>query len=103
LTARDLHGHWVEATDRGVKGQRSKDIDARHGTAYHLSTLGGGDIMRLQDETGQANISESTSQRDVVHAAPHDVRGDVDVRVVGPSDELTCSCRRGGFIGHGAS
>jgi len=103
LSAGDLDCYRVETTNGGVERESPEDVDARDDPAHNLGALSRRDVVRLQDEAGHPDVSEPTSQRDIVHQSTHDVRGDVDVRVVGTGDELTCSRRRCGCMGHRAS
>lgn len=86
--AGDVDGDGVEPADRAVERDGSDRMAGGHGGVDHRGALGRGDVVRLQHESGQADLGEAGSQGEILDAPPHHVGGDVDVGVVGPLDQL---------------
>src|SRR5207244_12644214 len=84
----------VEATDTGVEGDRAERIDARHGPAHDGGALGRRRVVRLEHKAGEPELGETVRKVDVVDVALREVGLDVDVQVIGATDELAGATRR---------
>ena len=88
LAGGDLDRGGVEAADRVVERDRAERRDARHGGGDDRGALGGGGVVRLQPEAGEAELEAALGQLEVGDPARGEVGRDVDVRVEPAADEL---------------
>ena len=85
----DLHCDRVHPADRAVQGDRAHHMDAGDGRAHDRGALRRRRVVRLELEAGEAELGEPACEREVVDAAPDDVRRDVHVHVVRASEQRT--------------
>ncbi|MCP9980426.1 hypothetical protein LUX39_25130 [Actinomadura madurae] len=90
----------VHAPDGPVERDRPDRAEPGVGGADHGGALRGGEVVRLQHESAESHLGEPRCEREVVDAAPHHVRGHVDVHVVPAPDKVPGAGGRLRMVGH---
>jgi hypothetical protein len=75
----DLNGHGIHATDGGVEGNRSQDVNTWHKRVNKSRSFCGGGIMGLDHETGQSPLQTTMRKLKVGCTSWHDIRTRVNV------------------------
>lgn len=90
----DLHCERVQSPDCTVERDRPENVNTRNGRAHNGSSLGSGNVMRLDHVTSETDLAKSLRERDIVDAPWHDVWTGVDMEIVRSTDELARSLAR---------